>query len=107
MSDIEMKDAFGSDEVNYLLPDEQVGLARKRECLDLLDTSEDDYCLTRRSAGSFDASKYTTGVALWDRDGQTDVEHVSDYATDIFQRLFAVEVSPSCHPLIFLREFKA
>jgi hypothetical protein len=89
--DVLMEDSFESDDVTCLLPD--VNNASTTSGVDMLFTSEDDHCLTRRVCGPFDASKFTTGISLFDRDSQSDAEQVSDYVTDIFQRLFDAEVS--------------
>ena len=61
-------------------------------CIDLLVTEEDDYCLLRKVEGPFDPSKYTTGIAIYDKDYKENVDEVPDYVTDIFQRLFDAEV---------------
>jgi hypothetical protein len=62
------------------------------QCTDLLATEDDDYCLLRKVEGPFDASKYTTGIAIYDKDYKENVDEVPDYVTDIFQRLFDAEV---------------
>ena len=41
----------------------------------------------------FDSSKFTLGIAPHDQEKKDDVNEVSDYATDIFQRLYHAEVS--------------
>ena len=41
----------------------------------------------------FDDSKYTPGISPYDLDTRDDVQEVSDYVTDIFQRLYDAEVS--------------
>jgi hypothetical protein len=46
----------------------------------------------------FDSSKFTLGIAPYDLD-KDDVLEVSNYATDIFQRLYFAEVRPS---LVFI-----
>ena len=61
-------------------------------CTDLLITEDDDYCLLRKVEGPFDPSKYTTGIAIYDKDYKENVDEVPDYVTDIFQRLFDAEV---------------
>jgi hypothetical protein len=62
---------------------------------DFLETSAHDYRLFRNLSGPFDYSKFTTGVAIFDRDNEGDVNQVTSYVTDIFQRYFASEVSRS------------
>ena len=64
----------------------------KNQCSDLLVTSKDDYCLLRKVEGPFDASKFTTGIATYDKVHQEDMDQVPAYVTDIFQRLFDAEV---------------
>jgi hypothetical protein len=100
VSDVLMEDPFEHDGVKYLLPDVEDALTPSGECADLLFTSKDDHCLIRKSQGPLDASKFTTGVSVFDSDCQSEVEHVSDYVTDIFQRLFDAEVS-------VVRDFRA
>jgi len=60
-------------------------------CSDLLETSEDDHCLLRKIEGPFDASKFTTGIASYDKLNERNVDEVPFYVTDIFQRLFDAE----------------
>ena len=58
-------------------------------------SSDDDHCLPRKLGGPFDASKFTTGIATYDRASEGKVGEVPAYVTDIFQRLFDAEVSAS------------
>ena len=54
--------------------------------------SDDEHCLPRKLEGPFDASKFTTGIATYDRASTGNVGEVPAYVTDIFQRLFDAEV---------------
>mmetsp|Transcript_21044 Transcript_21044/g.58519 ORF Transcript_21044/g.58519 Transcript_21044/m.58519 type:complete len:548 (-) Transcript_21044:545-2188(-) len=75
-----------------LLPDSAICLtSRNLRCPDLLVTSEDDHCLLRKMKGPFDASKFTTGIASYDKPNERKVDEVPIYVTDIFQRLFDAE----------------
>eukprot|EP00531_Pseudo-nitzschia_arenysensis_P019487 CAMPEP_0116139368 /NCGR_PEP_ID=MMETSP0329-20121206/13278_1 /TAXON_ID=697910 /ORGANISM="Pseudo-nitzschia arenysensis, Strain B593" /LENGTH=330 /DNA_ID=CAMNT_0003634413 /DNA_START=245 /DNA_END=1233 /DNA_ORIENTATION=+ len=59
--------------------------------LDPAEQSDDDYCLPRKFEGPFDASKFTTGIATYDKASKGNVGEVPAYVTDIFQRLFDAE----------------
>ena len=61
-------------------------------CPDLLQPCDDDYCLPRKLEGPFDASKFTSGIATYDKVNEGKVGEVPAYVTDIFQRLFDAEV---------------
>ncbi len=61
--------------------------------LDPAEQSDDDHCLPRKLEGPFDASKFTTGIATYDKASKGNVGEVPAYVTDIFQRLFDAEVS--------------
>ena len=63
-----------------------------KPCRDFLETTEHDYGLIRKIDGPFDASKFTTGVAEFDKENLEDVNHAVTYVTDIFQRLYISEV---------------
>jgi hypothetical protein len=54
---------------------------------DILPTT--DYGLQREP---FDPSKYTPGISMHDSANRDDAQEVSDYVTDIFQRLYNAEV---------------
>jgi hypothetical protein len=56
-------------------------------CLDILTNT--DHGLQRHP---FDASKYTAGIAEYDKEKKDDPQEVSSYVTDIFQRHFESEV---------------
>lgn len=60
--------------------------------LDLAVQSDDEHCLPRKLEGPFDASKFTTGIATYDKASTGNVGEVPAYVTDIFQRLFDAEV---------------
>ena len=49
----------------------------------------------------FDGSKFTLGISPYDEAAKDDVLEVSNYATDIFQRLYHAEVSETYHALRF------
>jgi len=53
--------------------------------------SDDEHCLPRKLEGPFDASKFTTGIATYDKASTGNVGEVPAYVTDIFQRLFDAE----------------
>jgi len=76
----------------------------KNLCSDLLVTSEDDYCLLRKVEGPFDASKFTTGIATYDKVHQEDMDQVPAYVTDIFQRLFDAEENSRPSPSYMTNE---
>ena len=63
---------------------------------DPLVSSDDEHCLLRNFEGPFDASKFTTGIATFDKANEGNVGEVPAYVTDIFQRLFDAEVSLTC-----------
>jgi hypothetical protein len=63
-----------------------------KPCHDFLETTEHDYSLIRKKDSPFDPSKYTTGVAEFDKENLEDVQHAVTYVTDIFQRLYVSEV---------------
>jgi hypothetical protein len=46
----------------------------------------------------YDSSKFSLGIAPHDEAKKDDVLEVSNYATDIFQRLYFAEVRVSCVP---------
>ena len=66
----------------------------RKLCRDILPHT--DYGLIREP---FDSSKYTPGLAAHDADNKGDVLEVSNYVTDIYQRLYNAEVRPmtQCH----------
>jgi cyclin B len=66
----------------------QAAFKPKVLCVDFLQHT--DYSLVREP---FDGSKFTFGVAVHDEAKRHDVLEVSDYVTDIFQRLYYEEVS--------------
>jgi hypothetical protein len=66
----------------------QAGTVHKNLCNDIL--LHTDHGLVRTP---FDDSKYTPGLSPHDLDTRDDVQEVSDYVTDIFQRLYDAEVS--------------
>lgn len=72
---------------------------------DPLISSDDEHCLLRNFEGPFDASKFTTGIATFDKANEGNVGEVPAYVTDIFQRLFDAEVSLTCvfHSFFFGR----
>ena len=103
MTDIEVKQEVqtvqGEDSpvLVSLLPDSVVSLTSTNiRCPDLLVTSEDDHCLPRKIEGPFDPSKFTTGIASFDKPNERKVDEVPFYVTDIFQRLFDAEVRAIC-----------
>ena len=89
---LEPQDPQTSEVVASFLPDSGIRLNSTNRCLDLLGTSEDDHRLIRKLEGPFDASKFTTGIATYDKANEGDVDEVPAYVTDIFQRLFDAEV---------------
>ena len=56
-------------------------------CSDILTST--DFGLQRHP---FDASQYTNGIASYDKENENDAQEVSNYVTDIFQRLYDSEV---------------
>jgi hypothetical protein len=64
-------------------------------CPDLFVSTDDDHCLLRKLEGPFDSSKFTTGIAKFDKASEGNVGEVPAYVTDIFQRLFDSEVRAS------------
>jgi hypothetical protein len=77
---------------SLLTSNSAIRLNPTNRCTDLLVTEDNDYCLLRKVEGPFDASKYTTGIAAYDKDHKENVDEAPDYVTDIFQRLFDAEV---------------
>jgi hypothetical protein len=70
----------------------EAGAGRKNLCNDIFPHS--DHGLVRGLVRTpFDDSKYTPGISPYDLDTRDDVQEVSDYVTDIFQRLYDAEVS--------------
>lgn len=84
------------DAVLSVLPSSTTALvSSSHRRLDQYNSSDDDHCLPRKLEGPFDASKFTTGIATYDRASEGKVGEVPAYVTDIFQRLFDAEVSAS------------
>lgn len=77
--------------------------ATNRRCSDLL--IDDNHCLLRKLEGPFDASKFSTGIATYDKANEGRVSEVPAYVTDIFQRLFYAEVRVHVKQYIFRRVF--
>ena len=81
------------DAVLSVLPSSTSALnSSSHRCLDPVIASDDDHCLPRKREGPFDASKFTSGIATYDKASEGNVGEVPAYVTDIFQRLFDAEV---------------
>lgn len=93
IQDVIMEDAFlGEDLSSSECHSASLVMTTKNPCPDLLVKSEHDHGLKRNIPGPFDASKFTTGYSNFDRYTRDDVDQVSAYATDIFQRLYQAEL---------------